>query len=874
MRLKKLAPPLLASYRRLFHELCVGVPVGRGIHGRSGTAIMRTPRPSNDCGYDRFPSVPAVKVCHNGSEGRSVSWVNSRCYSSSANSEGPVSVDPSSLMEEEYFHDIEDHTLHNLQEKIERIEDDPNDDEIASGYVGDRRRYTSGRKTLKRRQFGVTKEKLEFRREIIRNLVHNIVNLDDVKLVGKVLSEWVKEYASRRESLVMVNTDYNGNSSAQSSTGRFLPYSEVARIVHAVLQIVGEQGNLEGALEVVRWMERQGWCKLDPHLYTTIIDTFGEAGCLELAEKIFSSVNISEVEKDIALFNAMINARGKAGQIDSLEDLFESMKKSFYKPDLVTYNTVMNSYVKAGMGLGTVVSVFKDMYTQGIEPDIVSFNILLEACVSGSHVKEAQKIFDNLKRRGLKPTVITYTTLITVYANSGHCSDALLLLSEMLAHNCLPNAVTFSSLITACARDGVYEEAEKLFQVMKDFQVEPNVVTYNAMIDLNRKRGDCDSAKRLYQEMNAAGLQPTSITAASLMSAYKASGNYDEVFATYEEAKLGKICNTHVFTEAVDACIKSGNLMRILDIQSDMLAVNCHPDVVTCSIILSALGSKCSSEEEACVLVDFLQAFDIELMANSCRMLLEIMISDEEVQKNIHKLYVLLDKEDIKTWTVFSCAMVDALWALGWYRRATLVVAWVMEKGLFDEICVIQPREWKLDLRRLSSGAALVALYQWFGHLALVARHLESVKLRKMLKDETVEMSSEVENDSLDQRTRMVTPETSVLVEVLLPLLPRLEDILPDKGTRPVGRSHFGLQCPPLVTVVTGWGKLSREEGSSIVRTLVQREFVKLRAPFKPSADSGKWMCRGESLMRWLLNPSTGARLVLSDVVPEAERAQ
>ncbi|KAG6550504.1 hypothetical protein Mapa_007978 [Marchantia paleacea] len=775
---------------------------------------------------------------------------------------------------QEYFHDIEDDTLHNLEEKIEMIEDDPNDDKIDSGYVGNRRRYTSGRKTLKRRQFGVTKEKLELRREVIRNLVHNILNLDDVKLVGKVLSEWVKEYASRRESPVMVDTDYNGS----RSTGRFLPYSEVARIVHAVMQIVGEQGNLEGALEVVRWMERQGWCKLDPHMYTTIIDTFGEAGCLELAEKIFSSVNISEVEKDIALFNAMINARGKAGQIDSLEDLFESMKNSFYKPDLVTYNTVMNSYVKAGMGLGTVVSIFKDMYTQGIEPDIVSFNILLEACVSGSHVKEAQKIFDNLKKRALKPTVITYTTLITVYANSGQCSDALLLLNEMLAHNCLPNAVTFSSLITACARDGVYDEAEKLFQVMKDFQVEPNVVTYNAMIDLNRKRGDCDSAKRFYQEMNATGIQPTSVTAASLMSTYKASGVYDEVFAIYEEAKLGRICNTHVFTEAVDACIKSGNLMRISDIQSDMLAVNCPPDVVTCSIVLAALGSKCSCEEEACVLVDFLQAFDVELMANSCRMLLEIMTSDEEVEKNIHKLYVLLDKEDMKTWTVFSCAMVDALWALGWYRRATLVVAWVMEKGLFDEICVIQPREWKLDLRRLSSGAALVALYQWLGQLALVARHLELAKIRKMLKDETVEMSSsEVENnqdDSSDERTRIVTPETTVQVEVLLPLLPRLEDILPDKRTRPIVRSHFGLQCPPLVTVVTGWGKLSREEGSSIVRTLVQKEIVKLRAPFKPSADSGKWMSRGESLMRWLLNPSTAARLVLSDMVPEAERAQ
>ncbi|KAL2613475.1 hypothetical protein R1flu_025167 [Riccia fluitans] len=903
MRMKKLASPVITSYRRMYQVLCDGSLLSRVIHGtpradqravsshrlssRSGGDVQSSSvsqetgrptvqRPNNDSGDDGIVIASSLKVCQNTSGGNPVGWTNLRHYSAATDGGGPVLVDSSSTAEENaYFGDLADDVLHHL----ETFREGASDYGLTADWQGTKRMYTSDGKTIQLRRFGVTKEKLELRRELIRRLAHNILNLEDVKLVGQVLSEWVKEFPSRRYNAVSRGTvKTNSSSSTRGLTCRFIPYSEVARVVHAVLQIVGEQGYLECALEVVRWMERQGWCKLDPHLYTTIIDTLGEAGCLELAEKIFNSLDDSSVEKDVALFNAMINARGKAGQIDSLEDLFESMKKGLQRPDLVTYNTVMNSYVKGGMGLGTVVSVFKDMYTQGIEPDIISFNILLEACVAGGHVREAQKVFENLKKRALKPTVVTYTTLINVYASAGHRGDALLLLSEMLAHNCLPNAVTFSSLITACARDGVYDEAEKLFQVMKEFNVEPNIITYNAMIDLYKKSGDFASARRLYEEMKLAGLEPTSVTLASLMSAYKTAGVYDEVFAIYDEAKVRAMCNEHVFTEAIDTCIKSGNIKRVSDVQTDMLAVNCPPDVVTCSVVLSALGTKCSSEKDACTLVNFLQAFDFHLIKGSCRMLLEIMTSDEEVQGNIQKLYLLLDKEDIRTWTVFTCALVDALWALGWYRRATLLVAWVMERGLFEDICIIQPREWKLDLRRLSKGAALVALYQWLGHLLVVARHLETLHGREIREDGTVQRGLEVENrgdgEISVEEGGLVDLENTMQVEILIPLLPRLEDMLPGKKSRASGKSELSLLRPPLISVVTGWGKLSKEEGTSIVRNAVQKEMIKLSAPFRRSTDSGKWMARGESLMRWLISPRTAPGLVLSDIVADTDRAQ
>jgi pentatricopeptide repeat protein len=167
-------------------------------------------------------------------------------------------------------------------------------------------------------------------------------------------------------------------------------------------------------------MQLQGWCRLDPHLHTTVIDALGSAGCLDLAEKIFADVGES-VRKDTVLCNSLLHARSRAGHVEAAVALFDSMKESNCRPDLYTYNTIMNMHVKVDSGLPKVLSLFKEMCLQGLQPDVVSYDILLAACAPKAHVKEAQRIFDAMKKRRVKPTVVTYTALITVYANAGMC---------------------------------------------------------------------------------------------------------------------------------------------------------------------------------------------------------------------------------------------------------------------------------------------------------------------------------------------------------------------------------------------------------------------------------------------------------------------
>ncbi len=104
-----------------------------------------------------------------------------------------------------------------------------------------------------------------------------------------------------------------------------------------------------------------------------------------------------------------------------------------------------------------------------------------------------------------------------------------------------------------------------------------------------------------------------------------------QVVHIYESAKQSSLlCSVQTYTEALDACVKSKNLAGVTRIMEDMRMAGCSPNAVTCSVVLVALGSKCSNVDEAHLLLTCLQGFD-SILVHCCRNLLVLPKSDNEV---------------------------------------------------------------------------------------------------------------------------------------------------------------------------------------------------------------------------------------------------
>lgn len=216
------------------------------------------------------------------------------------------------------------------------------------------------------------------------------------------------------------------------------------------------------------------------------------------------------------------------------------------------------------------------------------------------------------------------------------------------------------------------------------------------------------------------------------------------------------------------------------------------------------------------------------------------------------KCFSSIKKGDVKAWTAFSSSLLDALWVLGWYRRAALVLGWLCENSnIHDDLCTVLLVEWKLDVRRLSSGGAAVALYQWLACLLQVAQQINLLE-----HSDFEEESSKSDSDEGSAAVSVLEDNTSleglpVKVEITVPFL----------------SLRIQKSFPKFVTVVSGWGKLSKEEGRSQVKSGIEKEITKLGVPFRLSNDAGRWTANGEALMRWLLRPESPSRLVLWDTV-------
>lgn len=105
-----------------------------------------------------------------------------------------------------------------------------------------------------------------------------------------------------------------------------------------------------------------------------------------------------------------------------------------------------------------------------------------------------------------------------------------------------------------------------------------------------------------------------------------------QALAIYDQAKrLSTVCGVQTYTEALDTCAKSNNVMRMTMIMEDMKVAGCSPNAVTCSVVLVTLGSKCSNSNEVSQLLQCLESFESELMQCCCSLLTDPTRRDEEV---------------------------------------------------------------------------------------------------------------------------------------------------------------------------------------------------------------------------------------------------
>jgi pentatricopeptide repeat domain-containing protein 1 len=148
------------------------------------------------------------------------------------------------------------------------------------------------------------------------------------------------------------------------------------------------------------------------------------------------------------------------------------------------------------------------MLKAGVQPSVVAYNALIDACEKGAQWQRAVEVFEEMKVARVQPDVKLYSALISACEKGAQWQRAMAVFEEMKAARVQPTVITYSALISACEKGAQWQRAVEVFAEMKAAGVQPDVYTYNALINVLWRGGQRRTAVDLYMVASQAGVYP------------------------------------------------------------------------------------------------------------------------------------------------------------------------------------------------------------------------------------------------------------------------------------------------------------------------------------------------------------------------------
>jgi len=374
--------------------------------------------------------------------------------------------------------------------------------------------------------------------------------------------------------------------------------------------------------------------------YMSLIRAAGRDKDVARAFKVLDRLKASNVPIDAAVHNCVLDVCVSAGDIQRAHELVAEMRRLGFL-DVITYNTLIKGHCYMG-DLAAAKACMEEMAKDGIKPNDISFNCLLNACVhaGGGSFREAWATIDRMRASGVKidhftisimmkalkrvnnPRDVSRSLELLDQANIDVCSDEILLNSVLetctrhqesrrLQHiinlfsksNLRASVSTYGSLIKACGSLKNVPQCWAYWRAMEERGLEPTPIALGCMLDALVCNGDLEQAEGLLIEWKQKGRPANAIMYSTLIKGYASSGQHSRAMETLHliradgEMKL----TTAVYNSVIDAQARAGSMTEIYEVLDMMKADGVTPDSISWATIVKG----------HCVQGDLNQAFEV-----------------------------------------------------------------------------------------------------------------------------------------------------------------------------------------------------------------------------------------------------------------------
>ncbi|KAJ4792736.1 Pentatricopeptide repeat-containing protein [Rhynchospora pubera] len=358
-----------------------------------------------------------------------------------------------------------------------------------------------------------------------------------------------------------------------------------------VVKQVG-QTDWRRALEAYEWLTLHRQHAPGPRLLSAILGVLGRARQDSLAEEVFlRCCSDTDSEPAVQVYNAMMGVYARTGRFAKVRKLLDSMRDHGLEPDLVSFNTLINARSKAhSLGPGVALQLLNDVRRSGLRPDTITYNTLISACSQNTNLEDAMKVFEEMLKSECQPDLWTYNAMISVCGRCSMAQEAERLFDELHVKGFIPDAVTYNALLYSFARAGDVAKVEKVCNEMVHAGFKKDEITYNTIINMYGKRGRLDIAFCLYNEMKIDGCDPDVFTYTVLIDLLGKAERVleaSEVMSRMVEAGLKP--NVKTFNALICGYAKAGMRIEAKKTFDHMIRSGIEPDCMAYSVMLDVL---------------------------------------------------------------------------------------------------------------------------------------------------------------------------------------------------------------------------------------------------------------------------------------------
>jgi pentatricopeptide repeat protein len=221
---------------------------------------------------------------------------------------------------------------------------------------------------------------------------------------------------------------------------------------NAIIGGYAQHGYGEEAFNLYRQMKGEG-VKPNKITFVSILNACANLAALVEGMEFHREICEAGLEADVCVGNALIDMYTKSGNIEGACRVFDQMPAR----DVVSWNAMIGGYAQHGYG-NKALEVFKQMKTEGFEPDRITFVNVLSACNHAGLVDEGHQHFSSMDRDyKIMPTLDHYCCMVDLLGRTGFLQEAEDFIQRMPFE---PDASIWSPLLGACHRYGKVKVVE------------------------------------------------------------------------------------------------------------------------------------------------------------------------------------------------------------------------------------------------------------------------------------------------------------------------------------------------------------------------------------------------------------------------------